>query len=108
MVARNIERHHAKAEAAIAKWKQDWKIATFGTDEEYRKTSNASAEAAEALIKDFGPQLIVMGKKIWQIQKDALKEAPFIKNAKGSGKSGASTDKVPCGLGGEAQGRKAE
>ena len=95
MVATKIERHHPEAEAAIATWKKGWEIATFGTDEEYEKISNASAENAEAFIEDFGSQLVAMGQRVWQIQKDALKNASFIKNANNNGTAGATPYRPP-------------
>ncbi len=64
---------------AINRWKKMWKIAILGTDAMYHNALLENAPGAEALLKEFGPRLVELGKKIWDIQANALAKAPFLR-----------------------------
>ena len=79
MVATNIERQCQEVELAISKWKDAWKIATFGTDKEYKEVCRTGASEVENVFESFGPELVRLGRDIWRIQAEALERAAFIK-----------------------------
>jgi 23S rRNA U2552 (ribose-2'-O)-methylase RlmE/FtsJ len=74
LVAKNIQPHAAAAAEALAEWKRDWRVATFGTDEEYEQTVVSSPEAVGKLLEDFGEQLVTLAKPLWKIQAAALEQ----------------------------------
>lgn len=79
MLATNIRADCEEAAMAINRWKEVWKMATLGTDDMYHKTLLENALDAEALLKEFGPRLVELGKEIWDIQANALAKAPFVR-----------------------------
>jgi hypothetical protein len=79
MVASDIWTDREEVAAAVQKWKDEWRIATFGTDAEYEKMMQRDKSSAENLLKEYGEQLVEMGRKIWRIQSEALANAPFMK-----------------------------
>ncbi|KAL5332906.1 hypothetical protein BJX70DRAFT_406818 [Aspergillus crustosus] len=66
LVASGVRSDCEEAVQAVKKWKEVWKIATFGTDEMYREVTTR------------------LGREIWKIQVDALEKAPYVKNARSS------------------------
>ncbi|CRL26111.1 Ribosomal RNA methyltransferase RrmJ/FtsJ [Penicillium camemberti] len=80
MVATNVEIQHPEAVEAVKRWKESWRIATFGSDEEYGKMALDKDPSVEKLVEDFGPELMKLGKAIWKRQANALAKAPFMKN----------------------------
>jgi len=81
MVATNVQVEHPEAVKAVDSWKHLWKVATFGGDEEYNQLVRKDSTWAEAILKDFGPAIIQLGRPIWAIQARALANAPFIKGS---------------------------
>ena len=79
MIATNIQSQHCEAVLAVEGWKREWKIATFGTDEEYKKELRAACLDAEEVLGEFGSELVRLGREVWGIQARALEKAPFIK-----------------------------
>lgn len=83
MVASAIRSEDYEAVQAVAEWKREWKVATLGTDEEWREDCSQIASfgelGVEGLLEEFGPTLLKLGQKVWKIQADALKAASFIK-----------------------------
>ncbi|KAK1974206.1 hypothetical protein LZ30DRAFT_775460 [Colletotrichum cereale] len=79
MVARNIQSQQAEATRAVERWKTIWKAATLKNDEEYWTALRQGEPSVEKVLGEFGPELVEMGKVIWDTQAKALAEAPFIK-----------------------------
>jgi 23S rRNA U2552 (ribose-2'-O)-methylase RlmE/FtsJ len=79
MVASDIWTEREDVTAAVQKWKEEWRIATFGTDAEYEKMMFRDEKSAEKVIEGYGEQLVEMGSKVWCIQAEALVNAPFMK-----------------------------
>ncbi|KAF5724230.1 methyltransferase family [Fusarium mundagurra] len=79
LVAKNIQAESAFAKEMVAMWKQRYKIATFGTDEEYAEMHRVTRETALVELEKFGEEYVAMGKKIWKTQASGLKKAPFLK-----------------------------
>ncbi|KAJ5186803.1 hypothetical protein N7449_009797 [Penicillium cf. viridicatum] len=81
IVATNVKSRHPEAVEAVKRWKEIWRIATFGSDEEYDKMGLDKDPSVETLVEDFGPELVKLGKPIWKIQANALAKAPFMKKS---------------------------
>ncbi|KAF5564953.1 methyltransferase family [Fusarium phyllophilum] len=79
LVAKNIQAESAFAKGMVAMWKQRYKTATFGTDEEYAEMHRVTRETALVELEKFGEEYVAMGKKIWKTQADGLEKAPFLK-----------------------------
>jgi 23S rRNA U2552 (ribose-2'-O)-methylase RlmE/FtsJ len=78
MVGSDIQTGHPEVAMAISRWKNLWKVATFGSDDEYETQVRESSLHVQDILDDFGPKLMHMGKDIWNIQARALLKAPFI------------------------------
>ncbi|KAF2501301.1 hypothetical protein BU16DRAFT_546594 [Lophium mytilinum] len=79
MIATNIQGQHCEAGLAVERWKRQWKAATFGTDEEHKEELQAACLNAEDILREFGSELMSLGREVWRIQAGALEKAPFIK-----------------------------
>ena len=79
MIATDVQNDHPEAILAMTKWKTQWKIATFGTDEEYDKEFRIEDSDVDRLIEEFGEQLVDLGREVWATQARGLEKAPFIK-----------------------------
>ncbi|KAL7791458.1 hypothetical protein V8C37DRAFT_157518 [Trichoderma ceciliae] len=77
MIAANIQSNSPHAREAIEAWKLMWRIMTFGSDEERQRISGRDMDE-QALVDRFGPDLVRLGKGIWEIQAGALEKAPFM------------------------------
>ncbi|KAI0844566.1 hypothetical protein F5Y00DRAFT_197849 [Daldinia vernicosa] len=80
MVATDVQSCHPEAVRAVDIWKATWKVATFGSDEEYQRMIWDGELGVEQLLDDFGLELMALGKEIWKVQADALAKAPFIQD----------------------------
>ncbi|CAG7980798.1 unnamed protein product [Penicillium salamii] len=80
MVATGIQSQSDKALRAINRWKRIWRVATFGSDDEYREELRKEDLQVETVIERFGQELVALGNEIWKVQANALKKAPFIKS----------------------------
>jgi hypothetical protein len=80
MIAKNIQADSAFAKEMVATWKQLYRIATLGTDEEYAKIHQVASQTVQMELEKFGKEYIALGKKIWKTQADGLENASFIKN----------------------------
>ncbi|PGG97287.1 hypothetical protein AJ79_09273 [Helicocarpus griseus UAMH5409] len=81
MVATKIQNRHPEAVLAVSRWKQLYRAATFGTDEEYKEENEENGLRVETVLEEFGPELVRLGRDIWNIQAAALAKAPFMKDA---------------------------
>ena len=78
LVAKDVRPGEAVALAAAAEWKTSWNNATFSVSAD----TDEDNEELSRLLESFGERLIELGNPIWEIQKNALKAAPwFEKNA---------------------------
>ncbi|CAG8904763.1 unnamed protein product [Penicillium nalgiovense] len=80
MVATGIQSQSDKALRAINRWKRIWRVATFGSDDEYREELRKEDLQVETVIERFGQELVALGNEIWKVQANALKKAPFVKS----------------------------
>lgn len=80
MVATNVRSRKPEALQAIARWKKLWRMATFGSDDEYLEVVHDQEVKAEELLAELGPELVKMGRPIWRIQAKSLARASFVRN----------------------------
>ncbi|KAK8029435.1 hypothetical protein PG993_010726 [Apiospora rasikravindrae] len=78
MVATQVQSRSEEAVGVVQRWRQIWRVATFGTDEEYTAALRESL-AVERVLEEFGMRLIELGEPIWVIQAQALAKAPFMR-----------------------------
>lgn len=64
--------------------KVQWKIATFGTDNDNFEAIHLDMSDIEIILQGFGPKLINLGRKIWEIHVSALEKAPFMTHTSSS------------------------
>ncbi|KAI0474809.1 hypothetical protein F4859DRAFT_80148 [Xylaria cf. heliscus] len=81
MVASNIQPGHEDAVRAVGTWKLLWTAATFDSDEEFTRLALSLEPDVEEVLEDFGERLIRLGKKVWEIQADALANASFVRDS---------------------------
>lgn len=79
MVAMGVRSRDPEALQAIESWKELWKAATFDVDGTLTMAVRDKEPPVEMVLAEFGDKLVGMGRKIWSIQAEALKKAPFIK-----------------------------
>lgn len=79
MIATNIKSRSREAVHAVNRWKREWEVATFGTEQEYRDVVKREELDVEEVLEEFGPKLISLGKLIWNIQATGLMKAPFVR-----------------------------
>ena len=85
LVAKDMQPGRMVAKAAVSKWKQTWKDATFPSTAAPTGDGNHAQDEAEALFKQaerekdsselirgFGERLIELAEPLWEIQKKAL------------------------------------
>ena len=85
LVAKDMQPGRKVAQAAVSKWKQIWKDATFPSTAGPTSDGNHAQDRAEVLLKQaerekdsdeligsFGERLIKLAEPLWETQKDAL------------------------------------
>lgn len=77
MIAKNVQSQSDAARIAVQRWTREWKVATFGTDEEYETVVREHALDVDQVLSDFGERWIELGKPVWEIQRDGLREKSF-------------------------------
>lgn len=92
LIAKNVQPNRPEAVAAINEWKAAWKNATFPSSVDEKDCgqpdfveTHVPNEEVSNLLASLGEPLIELGEPgepVWQIQKEALKKAPWIKNTK--------------------------
>ncbi|USW50936.1 Putative ribosomal RNA methyltransferase FtsJ domain-containing protein [Septoria linicola] len=81
LIARNIQTEHPGVRALIDEMKLIWRVATFGTDEEYEETVRGDGTLATAVLERFGKTLIRLAGPVWKTQKEALEKSSFVRGA---------------------------
>lgn len=73
LIAKNVQPDADAAKAAVESWKRSWWNATFGGE---HGTGEADAIAGtpyvQAVLDEFGGQLVELGRPVWEIQATAL------------------------------------
>jgi hypothetical protein len=78
VVAERVQPQSVDALQAVATWKKEWYIATFGSAAEYRDNHDELHRDVDDVLSDFGTELIHIGRPIWSIQSAALRKASFV------------------------------
>lgn len=78
LIAKDVKPLSVPAIEAMEKWKFDWQQATFGGEKGTGVAKEpASDEEVNALLDEFGPELIKLCQHIWSIQAEALVRAEW-------------------------------
>lgn len=80
MVANSVRSERPEALAAVEEWKEAWRSATFDADEEYVELLRKGEQGVAEVLAEFGPELVRLGREVWDVQAKALAKAPYIKN----------------------------
>jgi 23S rRNA U2552 (ribose-2'-O)-methylase RlmE/FtsJ len=82
MVARNVQPQRPEAAQAIERWKKQWRYSTFGfkAEEGTEGLFDASRNAVERVLEEFGERLVLLSTPIFKIQAEALHNAPWTNN----------------------------
>jgi hypothetical protein len=78
VVAGNVQPDNAYFRAALAAWKDEWRIATFGSEVEYQEFRTPCVSDVSNVLQSFGTELIRMGESVWKIQSAALRKSSFV------------------------------
>jgi 23S rRNA U2552 (ribose-2'-O)-methylase RlmE/FtsJ len=78
VVAEQIKPQSECALQAVATWKKEWYVATFGSDAEYREHLDEVNRNVDEVLSEFGTELIRLARPIWEIQSAALRKSSFI------------------------------
>ncbi|KAL8711490.1 MAG: hypothetical protein Q9220_004148 [cf. Caloplaca sp. 1 TL-2023] len=98
MIAKNVQATGAEAGHFINHWQNAWVEATLGGDAGTGIDRERPEEAeVDALLEDFGPKLIQMGREIWSIQAQGLQRSKWLPGASASPRSPASESSHPEG-----------
>ncbi|KAH7308631.1 hypothetical protein B0I35DRAFT_491857 [Stachybotrys elegans] len=76
MIAHDIQSEGLEAMQAVKRWKEIWRIATFGTEEDYFESLYKGEPSVEEVLHTFGSEVIRLGKDVWVTQAHALQNAP--------------------------------
>ncbi|KAM0717991.1 hypothetical protein Q7P37_006323 [Cladosporium fusiforme] len=77
MIAKDLRTEREEATQAIQSWKQEWKTATFGSEEELQQLTRRGEADVRALLEEIGPTLIELATGVWSVQAGALKRATW-------------------------------
>ena len=81
VIAKDVQSHCAALKIAVDGLKQEWRIATFGTDMEYAENRRRHDGTVWDVLGSFGNRLVSLAEPVWRIQSNALRHAPFLKHA---------------------------
>ena len=85
LVAKGVQPQHEAALQATGRWKAKWRMATFGLgsgDAFEGEVLNSGEEVAvRAVLDEFGPTLVAMAEPVFAVQAEALRKAPWMKEA---------------------------
>jgi hypothetical protein len=80
VVAKNVLPDTEAAKQAVGIWKKAWWRATFGGPNGTGEAKLIPDESdVQAVIDEFGTELISLGRPIWEIQANALSKMDFVK-----------------------------
>ncbi|KAK0704079.1 hypothetical protein B0T26DRAFT_807478 [Lasiosphaeria miniovina] len=92
LIVKGVKPGREAAVQAVERWKVQWKLATFENEVmnerewEVLGGIEGSAMEAEAVLKEFGSELLRLAEPVFAVQAEALKQAPWMSSAKGKGK----------------------
>lgn len=79
LVAKNIQPHTFEATEALTNWKKDWFVSTFGDELGFREMIKGDPCDARLILDNFGEELVLMGKQVWNTQAVALGKQSWAK-----------------------------
>ncbi|KAF4857161.1 hypothetical protein CGCSCA4_v000091 [Colletotrichum siamense] len=80
MVATGVQSRNPEAFFAVERWKQIWRAATLDVEGTGAMLQEVDEEepTPEEVLREFGEDLVRLGKRAWSIQANALRNAPFM------------------------------
>lgn len=79
MIATDVQSQGEAAQRAVRQWTNEWKAATFGTDDEYREEIRSNAMDIDEVLKEFGGEWVEMCREVWTLQIQGLQKKSFTK-----------------------------
>lgn len=79
LVAKNVQSQSEVARAAVQQWTKEWKVATFGTGEEYEEVVREHSMDVDQVLEEYGREWLELGKEVWEIQCAGLRQKEFTK-----------------------------
>ena len=84
LIAKMVQPQHPHAIAAKRRWMHIWKAATFPElFPDAVSILNVCDQEVSGLLADFGERLVELAEPIWEIQRDALRKAPWFRKKDG-------------------------
>ncbi|KAJ4290017.1 hypothetical protein N0V88_006818 [Collariella sp. IMI 366227] len=90
LVAKGVRPRDEAAVEAVRQWKVKWNMATFGVvegredglplDEGEVEVLGSGEEKVRVVLKEFGPALVRMAEPVFEIQAEALRNAPWMRS----------------------------
>ncbi len=79
LVAKDVQPGLSEAIKSIEQWRSDWWQATFGGVEFTGKIVEDDSKSVNSVLESFGQKFMELGREIWKIRLEAMKEAPYVK-----------------------------
>lgn len=79
LVAKNVQSQSDVARTAVKQWTKEWKVATFGTGEEYEEVVRDHSLNVDQVLEEYGKEWLELSKDVWEIQRDGLRQKEFTK-----------------------------
>lgn len=79
MLATDIQSQSEEARRLVRQWTTEWKVVTFGSDEEYQEVVREHAFDVDEVLEEYGKEWIDLSMQVWVTQRDGLKEKSFTK-----------------------------
>lgn len=85
LIAKNVQPQSMEAKFALKRYRRLWHNATFVKDIE--TGGDDITEDVTAVLEEFGPKLVEVGREIWRVQAEALEKAPFMQGTMNGGEA---------------------
>lgn len=77
VIAREVRSDSIEAIAMVQEWKDLWKTATFGAEEDYKSLLQKDVIWAQGILDQINQTIFEQAKVIWSIQAAALAKTPY-------------------------------
>jgi 23S rRNA U2552 (ribose-2'-O)-methylase RlmE/FtsJ len=79
LVAKNVRSSDGLARDLVQQYKEEWKVATFGSDEEFQRMVHKDDERVDDVLEAYGDKLGKLGRRVWETQATALGRQKWMK-----------------------------
>lgn len=77
MLATEIRSQSEEARQAVRMWTREWRVACFGSDEEYKAELGRNKLDVDKVLWDFGDVWLELSREVWDLQREGLKVKSF-------------------------------